>query len=309
MEFPRFNMSQGGMFDTVKNKLGLGDRDNYSNDEYDYDEFEEYGDSYDDSTSYGATRYGAHGSSPNLVSIEEVRASTRVPEVLMRDPLPARRVTSPSSSLSAHSAGASASASASASSASAGSGATTRMTSYGTVRQVERASDYLRSTATSDQPNESIRSEGLQSLFSSTAVDEPVGPRHARSLPASTASSSAARATAASAAGQGAYDPFEAYAGAGVSSHNPTRSLVVLKPMNYGEVERIAKAVKAGDAVVLALRTTPEQLAKRVLDFSFGVASALDAGVECIADKVFVITRGRGVSDAERVSLRSKGIL
>ena len=45
----------------------------------------------------------------------------------------------------------------------------------------------------------------------------------------------------------------------------------------------MAKILKAGDVVVLALRNTPDQLAKRILDFSFGVSSALDARVEAVA--------------------------
>ena len=80
-------------------------------------------------------------------------------------------------------------------------------------------------------------------------------------------------------------------------------------PNAYGDVERVAKILKAGDVVILSLRETPDQLSKRVLDFSFGVASALDARVECIADKVFSITRGTALTDAERTALRGKGVL
>ena len=83
----------------------------------------------------------------------------------------------------------------------------------------------------------------------------------------------------------------------------------MLKPSSYGEVERVAKIVKAGDVVVLSLRNTPDHLAKRILDFSFGVSSALDASVECIADKVFVILRGNALSADELTALRNQGVL
>ena len=96
---------------------------------------------------------------------------------------------------------------------------------------------------------------------------------------------------------------------AGAVKHNPSRSVTVLKPASYAEVERIAKALKAGDVVVLALRNTPDNLSKRILDFSFGVSSALDASVDCVADKVFVISRGAALTDAERMSLRGQGVL
>lgn len=105
------------------------------------------------------------------------------------------------------------------------------------------------------------------------------------------------------------FDPYEAYAGGGASAFSSTRSCTVLKPASYDEVERIAKVLKAGDVMVLALRNTPDPLAKRILDFSFGVSSALDASVECVADKVFAITRGTGLTDAERTTLRNQGVL
>ena len=53
----------------------------------------------------------------------------------------------------------------------------------------------------------------------------------------------------------------------------------------------------------------PKCLSKRILDFSFGVSSALDASVDCVADKVFVISRGAALTDAERMSLRGQGVL
>ena len=116
-----------------------------------------------------------------------------------------------------------------------------------------------------------------------------------------------AAAKAASAASS--FDPYKAYEGTATGTHSPTRSVTIVKPASYGECEKVAKALKAGDAVVLALKETPDALAKRVLDFSFGVSSALDASVDCIADKVFVIARGAALSEAERASLRSQGIL
>ncbi len=88
----------------------------------------------------------------------------------------------------------------------------------------------------------------------------------------------------------------------------PKRSVTVLKPTAYDEVEQIAKALKAGDAVVLQLMNTQNALSKRILDFSFGVSSALDAKVDCIADKVFVITRGKELTDEERTKLRNQGV-
>lgn len=302
MELPKFK-TDGGMFDGLKSKLGFSDSsqgrgaagdgyyDDYADDygdDYDdygdgYDEFAEYGPDYD--TTRTGTRYDApdavttrpartssrassssDGRFPRLVSIDDVRAHTRVPESLNRDPLPARRVTSASTT---------------------------------TLRRGDRtvvdatapapSSPAYVAAATAAREAEQSRSEGLDSLFSSTTP--------ARDAVAPTTDS------------RSSFDPYEAYSGTGSPAHDPSRSLSVIMPAAYGDVERVAKILKAGDAVVLSLRDTPDQLSKRVLDFSFGVASALDARVECVADKVFSITRDAALTDAERTALRSKGVL
>jgi cell division inhibitor SepF len=113
----------------------------------------------------------------------------------------------------------------------------------------------------------------------------------------------------ASAQASSAYDPQSAYAQAQGARYVAKRSCTVLKPASYGEVEKIARALKGGDAVILALRNTPDSLSKRILDFSFGVSSALDAGVECVGDKVFAITKGDALTDAEKLALRNQGVL
>ena len=92
-------------------------------------------------------------------------------------------------------------------------------------------------------------------------------------------------------------------------SYAVARNLHVLEPKTYGEMESVARMLKAGDLVVLALAQTPDGLERRILDFSFGVAAALDASVECVGDKVFVINRGEALSAAEKSELRSRGLL
>ena len=296
--------TERGMFDGLKSKLGFAEadrgyderyEDDYGDDYGEYGDMGEYGPDYRDDLDTGAaagSRYDpyapvttrpsrtgytpspAHSTSvtpPKLVSIDDVRARTHVPESLGRDPLPPRRVTPPSVGMH-----------------------------RGERTMVDASTSDLTNTpnARAAAASQRERSESLNSLFSSTV--------------AATGASSSADATGvpkkAGSASSG-FDPYEAYAGAGSAKHSPTRSLTVLKPASYGEVERIAKALKAGDAVVLALRNTPDSLAKRILDFSFGVSSALDASVDCVADKVFVITRGAALSDVEKTNLRNQGVL
>lgn len=89
----------------------------------------------------------------------------------------------------------------------------------------------------------------------------------------------------------------------------PVRAVRVFEPKSYGEMESVARMLKAGDLVVLALTQTAADLSRRILDFSFGAAAALDASVECVDDKVFVINRGEALSAAERGELRARGLI
>lgn len=95
----------------------------------------------------------------------------------------------------------------------------------------------------------------------------------------------------------------------GTSIGNMSRGLRVVRPTEYSQVADVARMLRAGDAVVLVFTSTSESLEKRLLDFSFGVASALDASVDCIASKVFAITVGAALTETEKSNLRTQGIL
>lgn len=295
------------MLEGIKSKLGFADASQSYDDGYydegfdDYsEEYGEYGPDYkeadfpaDDAPGArydpyapvttrpaGASRSrssarGTSAGAAKLVSIDDVRAHTQVPESLNRDPLPPRRVTSSGSF----------------------------RTMVDATQPAPANTPIARAAAAANRE----RSESLNSLFTSTADDAAAA---APSLSGSgvQASATASSVTVATATAS-AFEPRDAYAAAGSAKHSASRSVTVLKPASYGEVERIAKSLKAGDVVVLALRNTPDSLSKRILDFSFGVSSALDASVDCVADKVFVISRGAPLTDAERMSLRGQGVL
>lgn len=249
---PKFNAdSAAGMLDDLKSRLGFGHKDEG------YDDYDEFEDGYDDDYDYDggnesapvggfrpvvatrtshAGRFGRGDSAANnLVSLEDVKAHTRVPERLQRDPL------------------------------------------------ADADDHYPVTKRSSYQPSETVlqaRSEGYDSLFdpSETPTFTP-------------------------------YDPYEAYSSSDPSTYATARSLTVIKPVMYGDVERVARAVKSGDVVVLVMRNTPDDLSKRILDFSFGVASALDANVECPGDKVFAIARGNALTEGEKARLVNQGAL
>lgn len=265
--------SVGGMLDDLKSRLGFnrkegryesGGYDDYDDYGYGYDEYSDFDQPADDEVggyrpvqtgSSRQNRFGKPDSSPNLVSFDDVKASTTVPARLQRDPLPPRGGNY---------------------------AATTNVGGHTVIDTTVPAPESPAYKAA--MRDGSVRSEGLNTLFEPT--------------------------TSVAAAGSGSsYDPYVAYSSSTPSSYAQVRALTVVKPVAYGDVERVARAVKLGDVVVLAMRNTPDDLSKRVLDFSFGVASALDASVECPGEKVFAITRGHALTEDEKSRLRVQGVL
>ena len=61
--------------------------------------------------------------------------------------------------------------------------------------------------------------------------------------------------------------------------------------------------------VVLALKESGADLSKRILDFSFGVAAALDARIECVAPDVFTLNMGDALTLEEKHRLRRQGVM
>lgn len=93
-------------------------------------------------------------------------------------------------------------------------------------------------------------------------------------------------------------------------SRDPSSRIEIVRPNVYADVEKIASSFKAGKTVVIVFMTTPADLAKRVLDFSFGVASALNGTVDKEGSKTFIISKGnRDLSEDERKYLRDKGAI
>lgn len=275
----------GGMLGDIKAKLGFGGNSAAQQDDDTYEEYDEYADygdyGEDDYDDYNSRGYGNRnrvttrdvGSSlPRLVSYDDARASTRFTE---------------SSSSSRYS-------------RSSGSFGRTMVDSSLPPSMTPEGSAQVSAAASKK------REGGLDSLFSPTASSSQAldsereeSSRLLNSLPVIGAAASGASGGSSS----GQYDPYEAYNGSGSSSYSMQRRVTVLRPTSYGDVENVAKTLKAGDAVVLVLSSTRDDLSKRILDFSFGVASALDASVDCISDKVFAITRGAALSSTERANL------
>lgn len=262
-------------FADLKSKLGFGrkeeDFEEYYDDYEEYDDEADYGEyGYDDG--YGRGAAGSRYDPYDSVTTREVGARSTMPRLVSIEDVRART-------------------------------------------QVPSLSDREASSSTR-------RSSGSSSFR--TMVDSSLPPQM---TPEGTAAASAAASAAHSARSEGlnslfepttpAPEPAEGRSGAGRSGSgssayarlSPSRTVKVIKPLAYNDAEAVSTSLKLGEAVVLCLTGTPDALAKRILDFSFGVASALDANVECVGTKVFALTRINELSDAERSYLRSQGVI
>ncbi len=287
MPFPKLNAgSSSGFLDEIKSKLGFASNSAYpgaghsrygsSNGSYDnYDDVDDY-DDYEDEEDVPQTN------SFNNNSVVTTRQSGTARHSSATGFRPAKLVSIDDVRSRTSTSGASASHTSPA----------VRNSSYSATRTQVGASGasvgYSQGNATGNKE----RSESLDSLFSSTGSTGTTTQTENANVTQREAGSS--------------YKQPSVYSR---GTSNSQRSVSVIKPTSYEQCEGVTKALKGGNVCVLALSSTDPALARRVLDFAFGAASALSASVDCPADKVFVISRGAALSTAERQNLAKQGIL
>lgn len=263
-------------FAGLKSKLGFGGRtkeedyEEYYDDYEEYDESDDYGEMGFDEDSYApSSRYDRY----NSVTTREAGSRSTMPRLVSIEDVRARTQVPTLPDRDTDRGGYS-----SRRSSAGGSSFRTMVDSSLPPTMTPEGTAAVSAAASASR---AVRSDGLNSLFEPTAAPEP-------------AASAPVRASSGA-------NPFERL--------QPSRSVKVLKPLSYNDAEAVSTSLKLGEAVVLCLAGTPDALTKRILDFSFGVASALDASVECVGAKVFAITRAGELSDAERSYLHSQGII
>lgn len=275
--------SVGSVFGDIKSRLGLGAQGrDQGYDEYDdyeeYDEYDEYDeDGYEDGYEpvedpyrdrNPVTTRSAIGSMPRLVTMDDARESVR---------------------------------------SSYGSDAprSSSVRSYGRTMVDSSLPPAMTSEGTAAVAAASNRrSEGLDSLFSSTARSS------ASSRPRTTSTALSSDILGSGSASSGSLTTFSGDLRNSLPLSLPgQRQLQVIRPTRYDDAESVTKVLKTGDVAILVFATTADELMKRILDFSFGAASAFDASVECIGNRIFAIARGVPLDDNERADLHNMGVI
>ncbi len=84
----------------------------------------------------------------------------------------------------------------------------------------------------------------------------------------------------------------------------------VLKPTSYDDVQMVVRRVRTNQPVVLSFKNLKIDVAKRILDFSFGLACGIDGAVEELGDRVFVVLpKGVELADSDTRKLRADGLI
>lgn len=284
-----------GIFDAVKNRFGRGNQDDYYEDDQYYDD-EYHEDDYRDDEyqegDYEEDEYDSYAeddsyaSSSQPLSLTGTRASSAfdgyTPLVSMSDvrsqELPAYTERTSASSARAR----------------------------GANTEIKTSLPYI-----SDSSQESVSAntgalaasrESFDHVYTTKDTSDPLLRRHSLSNTGDFAATSPAYY--ASRSGVGHVRPQ----GQPRRTHK-FREAIVIRPENYAEAEQVAINLRRGNAVVLVLTQTRPELAKRILDFSFGAAAALEGQVESIGERIYALTTEHGLTENEIELLQARGIL
>lgn len=286
-----------GIFDTIKSRLGGGEKEEYIDDDEYYDEEEYYddgqGEAYDDYDSYyddtvddrapvtSSRRSRSFNDHTPLVSMSDVR-SQELPRYTPKssDTRTDRQAQGIRSSLPY-----------------AGSPAD----NLASKREEGLASQ---DTSLVEAYNNRNKSADRNPTAAYTADDssDPLLQRH--SLSSTGDFSSTSPAYYASRSGTGHVRP------SGQARRTQKyRETIVVNPETYAESEQVAVNLRRGNAVVLALTQTRPELAKRILDFSFGAAAVAEGQVSSIGERIYALTCDYPLTETELELLRARGII
>lgn len=273
-------MANGGLFGDIKSKLGLGARSNGSYDEY--DEYDEYGDDYyDDGYDDGYESRDPYMDRSPVTARSSSRSASGLPRLVSMDDARASARTIPRSESTL------------------GLSSTSSIRSYGRTMVDSSLPPTMTAEGSAAISAASNRraGAGLESLFGSGS-----------SSGSSSAGSSSASRSFGSKASSSPSASSDILRDSMQLSMPGQRKLQVIKPTKYENAEAVTNVLKGGDVAILSFGSIDRDLMKRILDFSFGAASAMDASVECIANGVFAICRSAPLDDREREDLHNMGI-
>ncbi len=76
--------------------------------------------------------------------------------------------------------------------------------------------------------------------------------------------------------------------------NTPTRKqeIVVLEPASFADAREIAETLKLKKCILLNMRKTDKELARRIVDFLSGISYAIEGQSQKVADNIYLFTPG-----------------
>jgi cell division inhibitor SepF len=89
----------------------------------------------------------------------------------------------------------------------------------------------------------------------------------------------------------------------------PAARVHVMEPKGFNDAQEVGDRLKAGQPVILNLQAVDRDLQRRLIDFSSGLAYALNGTMSKAADQVFLLTPSNvEVSEEEKERLQARGL-
>jgi cell division inhibitor SepF len=89
----------------------------------------------------------------------------------------------------------------------------------------------------------------------------------------------------------------------------PASRVHVMDPKGFNDAQEVGDRLKAGQPVILNLQAVDRDLQRRLIDFSSGLAYALNGTMSKAADQVFLLTPSNvEVSEEEKERLQARGL-
>lgn len=70
--------------------------------------------------------------------------------------------------------------------------------------------------------------------------------------------------------------------------NSSSQQIVLLEPSSFGEAREVAEALKQKKPIIVNVRKTDKELARRIVDFLSGIAYAIDGHMTKIADSIYI---------------------
>ncbi len=89
----------------------------------------------------------------------------------------------------------------------------------------------------------------------------------------------------------------------------PATRVHVMEPKGFNDAQEVGDLLKAGQPVILNLQAVDRDLQRRLIDFSSGLAYALNGTMSKAAEQVFLLTPSNvEVSEEEKERLQARGL-